>query len=112
MKKQAAGSEKAFFSKSGTSCNIQAKIYLQEELLKIHKHNNSTMIMVTHDIEEAIYLADRIIVMTPRPGKIREIVPVNLMRPRDRNHPAFVEIKRHIFREFFATAEQRIEYFI
>ena len=92
--------------------DAMTKIYLQEELLKIHKHNNSTMIMVTHDIEEAIYLADRIIVMTPRPGKIREIVPVNLMRPRDRNHPAFVEIKRHIFREFFVTAEQRIEYFI
>lgn len=92
--------------------DAMTKIYLQEELLKIHKHNNSTMIMVTHDIEEAIYLADRIIVMTPRPGKIREVVPVNLLRPRDRSHPDFVEIKRHIFRDFFATAEQRIEYFI
>lgn len=92
--------------------DAMTKIYLQEELLKIHKHNNSIMIMVTHDIEEAIYLADRIVVMTPRPGKIREIIPVNLMRPRDRNHPTFVEIKRHIFRDFFATAEQRIEYFI
>lgn len=92
--------------------DAMTKIHLQEELLRIHRKDNSTMIMVTHDIEEAVYLADRIIVMTPRPGRIREIVPVRLMRPRDRSHPDFVEIKQHIFREFFATAEQRIEYYI
>lgn len=92
--------------------DAMTKIHLQEELLRIHAKNNSTMIMVTHDIEEAVYLADRIIVMTPRPGRIREIVPVRLMRPRDRSHPDFVEVKQHIFREFFATAEQRIEYYI
>ncbi len=92
--------------------DAMTKIHLQEELLRIHRKDNSTMIMVTHDIEEAVYLADRIIVMTPRPGRIRETVPVRLMRPRDRSHPDFVEIKQHIFREFFATAEQRIEYYI
>lgn len=92
--------------------DAMTKIHLQEELLRIHRKDNSTMIMVTHDIEEAVYLADRIIVMTPRPGRIREIVTVRLMRPRDRSHPDFVEIKQHIFREFFATAEQRIEYYI
>ena len=92
--------------------DAMTKIHLQEELLRIHSKDNSTMIMVTHDIEEAVYLADRIIVMTPRPGRIREIVPVRLMRPRDRSHPDFVEVKQHIFREFFATAEQRIEYYI
>lgn len=92
--------------------DAMTKIHLQEELLRIHRKDNSTMIMVTHDIEEAVYLADRIIVMTPRPGRIREIVPVRLMRQRDRSHPDFVEIKQHIFREFFATAEQRIEYYI
>lgn len=88
------------------------KIYLQEELLKIHRASQSVMIMVTHDIDEAIYLADRIIVMTPRPGRIREVVPVRLSRPRDRNAPDFVAIKRRIFHEFFAVAEQKIEYFI
>ncbi len=92
--------------------DAMTKIYLQEELLKIHKADSSVMIMVTHDIEEAIYLADRIIVMTPRPGRIRKIVHVTEPRPRDRNSPGFVEIKRAIFQEFFATAEQRIEYFI
>ncbi len=78
--------------------DAMTKIHLQEELLRIHRKDNSTMIMVTHDIEEAVYLADRIIVMTPRPGRIRETVPVRLMRPRDRSHPDFVEIKQHIFR--------------
>lgn len=92
--------------------DAMTKIYLQEELLKIHQSSGSTMIMVTHDIEEAVYLADRIIVMTPRPGRIREIINVAEPRPRDRSHPEFVEIKKHIFREFFAVAEQKIEYFI
>jgi len=92
--------------------DAMTKIYLQEELLKIHQSSGSTMIMVTHDIEEAVYLADRIIVMTPRPGRIREIIEVSEPRPRDRSQPGFVDIKKHIFREFFAVAEQKIEYFI
>ena len=92
--------------------DAMTKVYLQEELLKIHRASGSIMIMVTHDIEEAVYLADRVVVITPRPGRIREIIAIPSLHPRDRNAPDFVEIKKHIFHEFFATAEQRIEYFI
>lgn len=84
--------------------DAMTKILLQDELIKIKHNSKTTFIMVTHDIEEAIYLADKIIVMTPRPGTIREVVPVDIERPRDRSSPDFVEIKRHIFSEFFSTA--------
>ena len=85
--------------------DAMTKILLQEELIKINQNSQTTFIMVTHDIEEAIYLADKIIVMTPRPGKIREVIPVGIKRPRDRSSADFVEIKRHIFNEFFTTTQ-------
>ena len=85
--------------------DAMTKILLQEELIKIKHNSNTTFIMVTHDIEEAIYLADKIIVMTPRPGKIREVIPVDIKRPRDRSQSDFVDIKRHIFNEFFTSTQ-------
>ena len=58
---------------------------IQDKLLELHKENETTMILVTHDVDEAIYLSDRIVIMTPRPGKISEIMDINLP------HPAIVE---------------------
>ena len=54
------------------------KIELQEELLKIRERFHNTMLMVTHDIEEAVYLADRIVVMSARPGRIKDVIKVEL----------------------------------
>src|SRR5699024_8803161 len=54
------------------------KIELQKEITKIWKEAGMTMIMVTHDIEEAVYLADRVIVMDRRPGRIKSIIPIEL----------------------------------
>ena len=54
------------------------KIELQEELLKIRERFHNTMIMVTHDIEEAVFLADRIVVMSARPGRIKDVIEVEL----------------------------------
>ena len=54
------------------------KIELQEELLKIRERFHNTMLMVTHDIEEAVYLADRIVVMSARPGLIKDVIKVEL----------------------------------
>ncbi|PXV58933.1 sulfonate transport system ATP-binding protein [Dysgonomonas alginatilytica] len=92
--------------------DAMTKVTLQEELLKIHEKDKTTTILVTHDIEEAIFLADRVIVMTPRPGRIHKIIPVNLYHPRNRNESAFVEIRKHIYNEFFTSPKQEIEYSI
>lgn len=77
------------------------KISMQKELKRIQKKSDTTMLLVTHDIDEAVYLADRIIVMSERPGKIRQIVPVELTGHRDRNSYEFVEIRKIIYNEFF-----------
>jgi sulfonate transport system ATP-binding protein len=88
------------------------RIQMQQELLHIWEVERTTMILVTHDIDEAVYLGDRIIVMSSRPGTIRKIVPVELSRPRDRSSYDFVQIRREIYIEFFAEAEKPFAYAI
>ena len=67
---------------------------LQDELLKIWKVFGTTIVFVTHSIEESIYLADRTIVMTYRPGTIKRDVAIDLPRPRDPSDPEFNRLKR------------------
>ena len=67
---------------------------LQEELLDIWQRTGLTVVFVTHSIEEAIYLSDRVVVMTPSPGKIESDNAVQLVRPRDVSAPDFNEIRR------------------
>lgn len=81
------------------------KIELQDELLHIRRQQRSTMIMVTHDIEEAVYLADRIVVMSNRPGRIEEIIDVDLGEHRDRGGNAFAAYKRRVYDHFLRTRE-------
>jgi NitT/TauT family transport system ATP-binding protein len=69
---------------------------LQDELLRIWTELKKTILFVTHGIEESIYLADRIVVMTYRPGRVKATVPVNLERPRDVASPQFNALKREI----------------
>jgi NitT/TauT family transport system ATP-binding protein len=69
---------------------------LQDELLRIWTDLRKTVLFVTHGIEESIYLADRIVVMTYRPGRIKAIIPVDLERPRDVSSPRFNDLKREI----------------
>jgi NitT/TauT family transport system ATP-binding protein len=67
---------------------------LQNELLRIWLELRKTILFVTHSIDESIYLADRIVVMTYRPGRVKAIVPVTFPRPRDVSSPEFNEMKR------------------
>lgn len=69
---------------------------LQDELARIVRHEGTTAILVTHDVEEAVYLGDRVVVMHPRPGRIARILPVGLPRPRRRSDPAFVELRDQV----------------
>ncbi len=69
---------------------------LQDELLRIWAEYRKTIVFVTHGIEESIYLADRVVVMTYRPGTVKRIVPVTLPRPRDPASPEFNALKREL----------------
>jgi sulfonate transport system ATP-binding protein len=72
------------------------RAYLQKELLRIWQQERVTIIMVTHDVDEAIFLSDRVVVMEPRPGRIRSIVSVELDHPRQRASLEFVRLKGSI----------------
>ena len=69
---------------------------LQDHLLDLWADSKPTLIMVTHDVEEAIVLADRVMVMRPRPGRVHEEIPCDLPRPRDRQSAAFDFAKRRV----------------
>ena len=77
------------------------RVRMQQEILRIWRAERMTMILVTHDIDEAVYLGDRVLVMGKRPGAIRKTVGVKLPRPRDRNGAAFVKLRKEIQAEFF-----------
>ena len=71
--------------------DAQTKKMLQDELLDIWRETGKTILFVTHDVEEAVKLADRIVVMAKEPGRIRAVVDVDLSRPRARTDEAFAE---------------------
>lgn len=89
------------------------RINMQEETLKIWEKEKTTMIMVTHDIDEAIYLSDRIVVMSAKPGVVKDIVNVKLPRPRDRSSLDFMSIRRKVMLALYEkNSDKDIEYFI
>lgn len=79
--------------------------HLQQELQKIWEKEGITMILVTHDVEEAVFLGNRIVVMEPRPGRIKNIIDVDLPYPRNRNSLAFNHLREQVLAEFGEDAE-------
>lgn len=78
----------------------QTRGFMQEELLRIWEQNRVTVMFVTHSIEEAILLSDRIVLMSPRPGRVKEDVIVDIPRPRGRNAmqtPEFARLQEHLW---------------
>ena len=72
------------------------RMRMQDEVLRIWQDRGTTMLLVTHDIDEALYMGDRVVIMTPRPGRIERIIDVNLPRPRQRNDEAFLHLRAQI----------------
>jgi NitT/TauT family transport system ATP-binding protein len=89
------------------SVDAQTREVLQEELLELHDRERKTMVFITHSIDEAIVLGDRVAVMTTRPGRVKEILPIGLARPRDpgavRAHARYAELRNHIWNELRPT---------
>jgi NitT/TauT family transport system ATP-binding protein len=83
------------------SVDAQTRQLLQEELLQLWQRERKTVIFITHSMDEAVYLSDRVVVMTPRPGRVAEILDVPLPRPRIadevRRDPQFVELTNYIW---------------
>jgi sulfonate transport system ATP-binding protein len=88
------------------------RLQMQQEILQIWELEKTSMILVTHDVDEAVYLADRVIVLSSRPGTIRKIVPIDIPRPRDRNSPDFMALKREIYVELFNLELEYLDYII
>lgn len=81
--------------------DAQTRVLLQEELMRVWEEFGTTVIFITHSIDEATFLSDRVAVMTRRPGRIKEIIPVNLPRPRTfetRGTEAFAKLEFEIGR--------------
>lgn len=72
------------------------RMRMQDEVLRLWEARGTTMVLVTHDIDEAIYMSDRIVVMTPRPGRVERIIAIDLERPRDRNSSDFLRFRTDI----------------
>ncbi|GHU64075.1 ABC transporter ATP-binding protein [Clostridia bacterium] len=84
---------------------------LQDKLLELWRHDETTMILVTHDIDEAIYLSDRIVIMTPRPGRISDIMEVSFPHPRHRGGVEFLTMRKTILEKLhLASALPEPEY--
>ncbi|MBQ2053605.1 MAG: ABC transporter ATP-binding protein [Eubacterium sp.] len=78
---------------------------LQDKILEIRANTGATMILVTHDIDEALYLSDRIVIMTPRPGRISEVIDVNLYHPRQRNASDYTRLRNKLLEKFHLASE-------
>ncbi len=76
--------------------DAQTRNLLQKELLDIWHKTKKTIIFVTHSVDEAVYLADRLVVLTSRPGRVCEIIPIDLDRPRDRTSAEFALVRRKV----------------
>lgn len=86
---------------------------LQDKILELWRLRKTTIILVTHDVDEAVYLSDRIVIMTPRPGKIESVVEVNLPRPRIRTAPDYLELRTRILEQLHLVSSKKDpEFFI
>ena len=91
----------------------QTRLVMQEWLLTVWKEQKGTILFVTHDIDEAIFLADRVVVMTPRPGRVREIFSVAIERPRPLSSlttQAFMTLKRRMLNLIYADHSAAMEH--
>jgi ABC-type nitrate/sulfonate/bicarbonate transport system ATPase subunit len=85
------------------------RMRMQDEVLRLWEARGTTMLLVTHDIDEAIYMSDTIVIMTPRPGRIERVIPVHLDRSRQRNSSEFLRLRSEILELLHFAGASRTE---
>ena len=89
------------------------RMTMQDEIIRLWKEHNTTMVMVTHDVDEAVYLSDYVVVMSPRPAKVEKIIKINLSHPRARGQDVFLKYRTQILEILnYAGKVQEVEYAI
>lgn len=88
------------------------RIQMQKEILRIWEQEKTTMILVTHDIDEAVYLGQRIVVMSARPGEIKSVIDVDTAGSKIRGSVDFAYLTNRVYQYFFEEEEQEVEYSI
>lgn len=101
-----------FMDEPFAALDALTRMDLQNEVSKLCREEGKTVVFVTHDIDESIVLADRVIILAPNPGRVKTIIPVNIPNRTDRNSEYFLAIREHIFEEFSLAKEEKIEYYI
>lgn len=86
------------------------RMTLQDELVRLWKERGNTMVMITHDVDEAIYLSSRIAIMSPQPGRITDIVEVSMAYPRNRGSDAFTKMRVNILKQLHFASDVQQEY--
>ncbi len=94
------------------SLDALTRMKMQGVIAGLWEMQNKTIIFITHDLEEAVFLSDRIIVMTPNPGQIKTIIPVPLSRKRDRMGVDFLKVREQVFDQFEKRPEDPTEYYL
>jgi len=85
-----------------SSLDALTRIKMQEEILRIWETEKTTAVLVTHDIDEAVFLGQRIVILSKRPGIISKIISINVPHPRDRLGAKFIKLRDSVYKEFFA----------
>lgn len=88
------------------------KINMQQEVLKIWNVEKMTMVVVTHDIDEAIYLGNKVVVMSAKPGVVKKIIPIEMGRDRERTSTEFDFYRKQVYDQFFTPKESQFSYVI
>lgn len=88
------------------------KMNLQEEVVRIWKEERMTTVLVTHDIDEAIYMGNKVIIMSAKPGVVKNIIRVDLQEPRSRTSYDFEQIRLKVYKEFFGEVPVPEDYSI
>ena len=76
--------------------DIKMRFYLEDEVIRLWKELGSTVIFITHNIEEAVYLAERVLILSNKPTTVKESLPIELPHPRNISDPKFIEYRNYL----------------